>query len=167
MKQYIKRIQQILNNGCITIDWENLKTSFVMDNPASIENIIKCNVYCEQRLPEVYKHFLEHYDGGTLFKYDDIGGFKFLSTIEMINENDWIKKIYEDDWSNDTIVFCKLLGVGEYLGFRFYDNFKYEIVHCFMDQLPDKWPVIGNSFDKFIEILIKEKGKEFWLFKLS
>lgn len=163
MKQYIEQIKQVLDQGGLIMDCYNLKAYFIMNNPASVENIIKCDAYCKQRLPEEYKYFLKYYDGGTLFKCD-VAGFEFLSTQEIIDVNELQKGFFGEDWDNNVFLFCNLLGTGEYLGFRLYKNSNYEIIHCIMLDLPEEWKVIGNSFNTLIETIIREKGKEYWLF---
>jgi hypothetical protein len=165
MKSYVDLIEQILNKGGKIVDWEKLESSFTMNEYASFEDITKCDSYCGQKLPEEYKYFWKHYDGGILFKYDDIGGFEFLSTSDFIKENELHKECFGEDWDNSVILFCNLLGTGEYLGFRLHDDSKYNIVHCVMIEHPDEWQSIEDSFDTLIETIIKEKGKEYWLFQ--
>jgi len=164
MKSYIGEIEQILKGGDDILTYENLPTSFIMNSPALAENITKCDIFCEHRLPKEYKYFLEYYDGGTLFKYEDIGGYKFLSTKEIIEVNELQIKTYEEYWDGSIIFFCELLGNGEYLGFKTTETSVYRIVHSMMAAKPEEWSVIEDSFDTLIEMIIKEKGKEYWFF---
>jgi hypothetical protein len=166
MKLYIDLIKRVLNIGGKIVDYENFNTSFIMSEPASKKNIAECDLYFDKKIPNEYKYFLECYNGGILFEYDNIAGFKFLSTSEIIKENDLVKDSFRDeDWYDNVILFCKLLGNGEYFGFRLQDDSKCEIVHCFMEMTPDEWPIISDSFDYLIENIIKERGKEYWLFQ--
>jgi hypothetical protein len=165
MKSYIEFIKQIIHKGGTLTDCENRLSSFVMNKPATEEEINKCDVYSKNRLPNEYQYFLRYFNGGILFEYDDIVGFKFLGSNEFIQENEFRKEGFGEYWDNNVILFCYLVGIGECIGFRFKVTKDYEIVHCFMDVLPNEWLVIGNSFDEFIENLIQEKGKEYWLFQ--
>jgi hypothetical protein len=164
MKLYIEFIKQILESGGLIMDCYNMESYFVMNSPASIENITQCETYFHKKLPEEYKFFLRYYNGGSLFKCD-IAGFKFLSAQEIIEVNELQKEIYEEYWDGSIIFFCELIGNGEYLGFKTTDPPIYEIVHSMMAQKPKEWIVAGNSFDTLIETIIKEKGKEYWLFQ--
>ncbi|GHT79321.1 hypothetical protein AGMMS50262_22850 [Bacteroidia bacterium] len=165
MKRYINLIKQILIKGGSILTFEKLNSFFITNEQASDEDIIKCDTYFNRKIPEEYKYLLKHYNGCILFEYDGIAGFQFLSTFDIVQENVLVNDIFNDeDWYDNVILFCKILGNGEYLGFRLQKNSKYEIVHCFLDMLPEEWPIIGNSFDILIETLIKEKGKEYWLY---
>jgi len=167
MKQYIEQIKQILEQGGQIIDCYNLESNFIMNNPASIDNIIKSENYFDQKLPEEYKYFLKKFDGGTLFKYDVIAGYKFLGADELVEVNELQKNIYEDYWDGSIIFFCELLGNGEYLGFKTTSTSAYKIVHSMMAQKPEEWLILEDSFDTFIKTIIKEKGKEYWLFNVG
>ncbi|GHT09376.1 hypothetical protein FACS189426_07600 [Bacteroidia bacterium] len=159
-KQHRRGSAVAYDKGGKIIDCENLDCSFIMNSPATIENILKCDAYCKQKLPEEYKYFLKYYDGGILYKYENLGGFKFLSTQEIIDANELQKTIYEEYWDGSIIFFCELLGTGEYLGFKISDTASYKIVHSETAQHEEEWIVAGNSFDALIELIISEKGKE-------
>jgi len=165
MKPYIKFIKQIIQKEGTITDYENRISVFVMNESATDEEISKCDVYSKNRLPNEYKYFLQYFNGGILFEYDEIVGFKFLGSNDLIQENEFRKEGFGEDWDNNVILFCYLVGIGECIGFRFKETKDYEIVHCFMDMLPNEWLVIGNSFDEFIGKLIVEKGKEYWFFQ--
>jgi hypothetical protein len=163
MKLYINLIAQILSDGGKVLTYENIDTSFVMNKKTFQENISTCNCYFNNRLPDEYKYFLNQFNGGKLF-YNDVGGFEIFGTNELIKENESQKAIYEEFWNEDIILFCELLGNGEYLGFKIYNDMKYEIVHSILGQKPNEWRIVDSSFDAFIETIIKERGKEYWLF---
>jgi hypothetical protein len=164
MKPYIKFIKQVIQGTGKILDCENFLSSFLMNKPASEEEIKKCDSYSNNRLPAEYKYFLAYFNGGTLFEYEAIAGFKFLGTSEFIEENEFRKEGFGEFWDNNVILFCYLVGIGECLGFRFNATQGYEIVHCYMDVLPKEWKSVDSSFDNFVDNLIKERGKEYWLF---
>jgi hypothetical protein len=167
MKSYISLIDQILRAGGQIIDCENLNSSFAMNKRASDEKIVKCDLYFNKKLPNDYKYFLRHHDGGILFDYKDLGGYELLGTNKLVKEDEFQKENFAgngEDWDNNIILFCHLIGNAEFLGFKINETSKYEIVHCIMDEMPNEWLAIGNSFDNLLETIIKEKGKEYWLF---
>lgn len=163
MESYIHLITQILSRGGKVLTYENIDTSFVMNKKTSKKNISKCDYYFKNRLPDEYKYFLTHFNGGKLF-CNDVGGFKVFGTNELIKENESQKACYEEFWNDNIILFCELLGNGEYLGFKMHNGRKYEIVHSMLGEKPDEWQIVDSSFDTFIETIIIERGKEYWLF---
>jgi hypothetical protein len=164
MKSYIETIKKVIDNGGQIKDYYDLDCSFVMNNPATIDNIILSDAYCKHKLPEEYQYFLRYYDGGILYKHKDIGGFKFLSTQEIIDVNEFQKTIYEEYWDGSIIFFCEIIGNGDYLGFKTTDTSAYTIVNSETAQNEDEWIVAGSSFDTIIELIIREKGRDYCWF---
>jgi len=164
MKQYIKLITDILNDGGKIIDCENFLSDFVMHESVEQEDLFECELYFDRKLPEDYKYFLNIYNGGKLFNYNDLGGFRFFSAKELICENEIQKNSFGNDWDNNIILFSDFIcGDAEYLGFRPKEDEKYDIIDLTLYEPPSEWRVIDNSFDNFVEKLIKEKGKVYWL----
>lgn len=114
-------------------------------------------------LPKDYLDFLKYANGCTLFNYNDLDGFLFFGTQELGKQNKEIKESYENDWDETMIVFCTILGEGNYIGFKVLDENTYEILDCFHEYLPAEWEVIGKSFDAYLEKLIDLKGEKYWL----
>lgn len=114
-------------------------------------------------LPNEYIDFLKYANGCTLFNYKDLDGFQLFGTQELGKENKAIKKLYEEYWDESVIVFCTILGEGNYIGFRVRGGNTYEILDCFHEYVPAQWEVIGHSFDEFLERLIDLKGEKYWL----
>jgi len=85
-----------------------------------------------------------------------------LGTEQLIRQNSSQKNSFGEDWDNNIILFCRCLGDAEYMGFKVSETHNYEIVHCFMDEWPEKWKVLKCNFKEFINLLIDEEGKEFW-----
>ena len=165
MKPYITAIDRILKNGGRIKDWENLNTLCIM-NRVIPDNLRICVDYFKDKLPNEYAYFLKYYDGGILFNYNELGGYELLSSESLIKEDRFQKDnsiSIGEKWDDDTILFCRIIGNAEFLGFRLTGVLTYEIKHCVMDMPPDQWLTIGCSFDEFIEKLIQEKGREYWL----
>jgi len=111
MKPYIKMIESVLHTGGTTVDCENFVSKFIVNVPASDEEIAICNTYSKNRLPEDYISFLKYYNGATLFEYDGIAGFKFLGTNEIVQDNEFRKEGIEDIWDNNILLFCYFVGM--------------------------------------------------------
>ena len=159
---YIKRIIDTNLKGKVST-FENLASLFIMNKEASKDNITKSNLHFKKQLPDEYNLFLQNYNGGILFKVDDYAGFKFLSAAELIKHNEFQKGNFVQDWDSNIILFCECIGDAEYLGFRISENDYGYVVHCILDTLPKEWEIIEDSFDNFINKLIGEKGKKYWL----
>jgi hypothetical protein len=162
MKKYLASLKAILenNNEAVAYTYEGLKSSISMNPGALPENIKKCQAYFEQKIPIDYEHFWETYNGGVLFKFEDLAGFELFSDSELIKANSFERNNLGEEWDNSIILFARCLGDAEYLGFRYP---KQEIVFCIMDELPSTWHTIDNSFDSFLTKLIESKGEKYWL----
>jgi len=162
MKKYLDKLNEILTQGVTGSleTFEKLPSHFSMNKKASEEQITECANSFENKLPEDYKNFLGIYNGGILFQIEDIGGFKFLGTDELVKENTFQKENFGEDWNENIILFCLCIGDGEYLGFKIDDN---KIVHCIMDEIPSNWKIIENSFNELVTKLIDERGRKYWI----
>jgi len=170
MKIYIELIKQILKEGGQITDCENFTSKFIMNLKASFEDLLECDLYFEGKLPDDYKYFLNFFDGGDLFNYNDIGGFAFFSSKRIIHENKFQRENHKENdleeyWDNNVILFATFIcGDAEYLGFRIKENKEYDILDLTLYEPPSEWRIIDNSFDNFVEKLIKEKGKPYWFY---
>jgi hypothetical protein len=165
MKKYLTKIHEIISHelkGSIST-YQKLDSWFVMNDKASEIEIAHCDSAFGNRIPSDYKDFLGNFNGGILFKVKDFAGFQFLGTKDLARENEYQREQFGSDWDERIILFCELLGNAEYLGFKLDEKSGYEIVFCIMDESPSKWEAIGTSFETFMDILIKEGGREFWL----
>ena len=163
MKQYLIELDLLLKTKENVTTYEGMISEITMNNPASLSEIRECEKSLSQKFPEDYIFFLKQYNGGIIFKFEDIAGYDMLGTKDVCKENAFQKKNFGEDWSDDILLFCRIVGVDEYLGFK-KNGCSYKILHCIMDSLPNEWTVIANSFDDFMLRLIKERGKEYWLF---
>lgn len=164
MENYIDKIKQALNrdlNGEVKT-FEDLISFFSMNEKALNEDVGQCDQYFNNQLPNDYKNFLANYNGGVLFQIKDFIGYELLGTQQIINTNTVQKSSFGENWDDKIILFCRILGDAEFLGFKIANSQNYEIIHCFMDEWPEKWKVIGVKLNDFISKLIDEKGLEFW-----
>lgn len=162
MKQYLVQIEQMLNRNGGLMTYEGLSSECVMNAPASEHEINNCKQSLSKEIPQQYIHFLNAYNGGTVFKIEDFAGYRLFSTQEIIKENAFQKENFGSNWDESIVLFCSCLGDNEYLGFKIHEDM-YDIVDCVMDVVPKAWEVIGSNFDDLIQKLIKEKGKKYWL----
>lgn len=162
--QLQNKIEDIINNlnGMVTT-YEGLTSEVIINEGANQIEINKCNSYFGNRLPNDYISFLRNYNGGFFFKVDDIGGLKFWSCDVTVKQNRFQKEQFGDQWDNDIILICECIGDGDYIGIKIVDDNSYEMVDCFGEEVPSNWKAIKISFDSFLEKLLDEKGRKFWL----
>jgi SMI1 / KNR4 family (SUKH-1) len=145
------------------IDYENLPVTFHKNPGAREEEIAAIATDRNQKIPKDYIDFLRKFNGCTLFKYQDLGGFEFLSTTNILKENALQRLTYENDWDSNLTVFCNLICDGDFLSFKNNEDGSYSIMDCYHDDNPGNWKIIADSLDNFLNKLITEKGKRFWL----
>ncbi len=145
--------------------YEGFASKFVIQKAATIKDVFECNAYFNFKIPNDYQSFLLQMNGCVLFNSNDIDGFSFFGCGELIKENTFEKKHLEDEWDDRIILFCSCLGDGDHIGVKVLTDDSYEIIDCFHEEIPSSWRKIGSSFDDFLERLLKEKGKKFWLFE--
>lgn len=114
-------------------------------------------------IPDQYVEFLLFSDGMELFNYDNLDGLKLLSLQEIEQYTNYCKNTFEEDWQDNIIIFAKIIGEDNYLGFRLYDNC-YEVIDCYFEELPSDWEVIDGQFDDFLKNYITGKGNKFWIY---
>lgn len=161
-KETILKLYGTVNDGTFK-NFENISVGFNLQQSASEEEIDACDSYFNHTLPEDYKSFLREFNGVMLFQVEDIAGFNLLGCKDIVQENELQKGSFGEDWDKSIILFCSCVGDSEYVGLKLTSNKSYEIVDCVMDQLPSTWKTVGNSLDDFINKLIDEKGRKFWL----
>jgi hypothetical protein len=144
-------------------DYDGLQVSFHRHKPATHEEISSLISAGNLKLPRDYLDFLQTFNGCTIFEYKDLGGFSFLGINEIVKENEIQRQTYEEDWDNCLTAFCNIIGDGDLLCFRMQPNNSYEILDGYHDDSPQNWNMISNSFNDFLERLIDEKGRRFWV----
>ncbi len=143
------------SEGQLTISFG--KTGASSDEIESISSTII------ELIPKDYIDFLKCWNGCTLYDLEGQAGFQFFDTNEIEFETNNFKDIYESDWDESIILFCSVLGSGDYIGFRIKSN-SYEVIDCCHDDRPQDWSVITNTFTDFINQLLDAKGTSFWLY---
>ena len=127
------------------------------------DNDIKQVASCfNNSIPTDYIDFLKFSNGCILFDSNGIDGFKFLGTNNICQVNEEVKRNYEEDWDDSIIIFCEVIGEGNYLGFRHIEDNKYEILDSFHEYLPFEWETIPMLFDDFLKKLLDGTGDKFW-----
>ena len=113
-------------------------------------------------LPRQYVDLLCFSDGIELFNYDNIDGLKLLGLDEIEKYTNYSKNTYEEDWDDDIIIFAKIIGEDNYLGFR-KKEYGYDILDCYFEELPSDWEIISSDFDEFLVRFLSEEGNKFWI----
>ena len=113
-------------------------------------------------LPKQYVDILQFSDGIELFNYDNIDGIKLLSIKEIEKYTQYSRNTFEEDWLEDIIIFAKIIGEDNYLGFKKNEN-DYDILDCYFEELPMEWKIISNDLDVFLVEYIRKHGEKYWI----
>lgn len=125
-------------------------------------NIGESHNWLMNYLPQQYIEFLYFSNGMELFNYDDVDGLELLSIQEIEKYTQYAKKTFDEYWLDNIIIFGKIIGEDNYLGFRVLDN-SYEILDCYFEDLPKDWKKIEGSFDSFLQKYLLSYGEKFWI----
>jgi len=117
------------------------------------------------QIPSSYIKFLSIYNGAKLFDYDEIDGLQLLSGKEILQYTQYAKNTFEEEWEDKIIIFAKIIGEDNYLGFKILDkdNENYVILDCYFEEAPEDWSIIEGSFDEFLSKYLLSNGKKFWI----
>jgi hypothetical protein len=143
--------------------YEDIPVQFLGNQGADSKALDLIQTHFLYQLPNDYIDFLKYFDGCQLFLFENLDGFNFLGTNNIIAHNTRLSEDYDEEWENNIIVFCECVGEGNYLGFRILNNNSYEVIDCFHEEVPANWGKISSSFEDLLEKLINYKGKKFWL----
>ena len=110
--------------------------------------------------PDVFYELLKFSNGMELFNYKDLDGYAFYTVDKLIKENKGLIKTYEEKWTGEILVFCEILGEGNYIAVNLATG---QILDGFHEVDPGQWTVISPNLMDFLEKLIKLKGEKFWL----
>ncbi len=164
MNDVLKRKLLELGEGKgMSASYEGLAVQSTFEPPASVVDKISIETELQGWIPNDYLELCEIANGFTLFDYGDLDGFRFLSLGELKTLNDFTREMYAEDWDEKILVFCVVLGDGDYLALRSEDGGRYSILDGYHDAIPLKWNVIGASIDAFLNRLIDERGRKFYL----
>jgi hypothetical protein len=162
-KDLTDELNSLFRQSMDYVDYEGLKVTFERKTSATLQDIASISADTKIKLPKDYLDFLQLYDGCVLFKYQDLGGFEFLGANDIVKETELQRRTYEEDWDENLTVFCRLICDGDFISFRNNGDGSYDILDCYHDDIPANWATITNSFDTFLQRLIAEKGKRYWL----
>jgi len=145
-------------------DGKKIEVRFELNEPASFDDIANVERELGVKLPHSYKEFLINYNGARIFDYDGLDGFIILGTKDIIKANRFAKATFDEDWIESIIIFAKYIGESNYLGFNASeDDSEYTVIDCFFEELPEDWSEIAINFDGFLEKIVEQQGKKFWL----
>jgi SMI1 / KNR4 family (SUKH-1) len=146
-----------------SLNSEGLQTLSFGNIGASSDAIKSISDNFIELIPKDYIEFLKCWNGCTLFDLQSQAGFQFFSTYDIEFETNSFKEIYECNWDESIILFCAVIGSGDFIGFRINSNC-YEIIDCCHDDLPENWKIITDSFSDFVNQLINARGLSYWLY---
>ena len=167
---YIDRFQGLLASLTDSILVKNdsqgnrIEVCFYVESGANLKEISSLESKLDVKLPKTFIEFLKNFNGARLYDYEGLDGFQIFGTSELIDANNFAKNTFEEDWSNDIVVFAKYIGESNYLGFMVEREVnEYPIVDCFFEELPSDWKIIDTSFSSFMNNLLDKEGQKYWL----
>ncbi len=158
---YNKKLEELFLKKC-NLNVEGHETISFGNDKASPNEIENLNNDFKGLIPSDYIEFWKNWNGCTLFDLKGQAGFQFFSTKEIEIETYSFKEVYGIDWDESIVLFCSVIGSGDFIGFRKSAE-GYVILDCCHDDLPEQWNDISNSFSDFMCQLIDGKGESFWL----
>jgi len=142
----------------------SIEVEFMVNPPATISEIKHIEKELGIKLPTSYVEFLQKFNGARMYDYDGLDGFELLGTNDLVDINSFLASDYNEDWVDSILIFAKCIGEGNYLGFdSSVGKSEYCILDCFHEEIPINWEIISESFDQFLEKLIENEGKKYWL----
>lgn len=165
----IKKLQELMkmqlcqNTNKLDSEGNIISVKNQLNMPAESRELELIQNKLQLQIPDQYREFLINYNGAMLFNYDNIDGLNLLSIQDVLKYTLYAKNTFEEDWINNIIVFAKIIGEDNYLGFKVINDNTYQIVDCYFEQLPKEWREINLSFDEFLVSFILKQGKKFWI----
>lgn len=135
-----------------------VQVSFKANDPISLSEIIGI----AHSLPNQYVDFLLFSNGMELYNYKNIDGLLLLSVKDIERFTQYARNTFEEDWEENIVIFAKIIGEDNYLGFKIDEN-GYEVLDCYFEELPFEWSSIAHSFDEFLVKYIEGDGRKFWI----
>ena len=140
----------------------NIIVKLKKNPPTNIEDIGTVERQIKLLIPKQYIEFLLFSNGMELYNYDNIDGLKLLSLQEIEMYTAYSRNTFEEDWQDNILIFGKIIGEDNYLGFKIYEEY-YEIVDCYFEQLPSEWETIDGTFDGFLTKYLTGNGNKYWI----
>lgn len=160
----IQKIETLVKDNFGVVEtFDGVLSKNITKEPANDLEIANSDTYFNNKIPHDYLNFLKKYNGIVLFDVAGISGFKFFGCQELILENKFQKENLGIQWDDNILLICSCLGDGDFIGLNITSKNSYEIVDCFNEEIPSNWASINGSFEFFLEKIIDEKGRKFWL----
>jgi len=160
----LKLLVRNLENGYLMkkdSDGKLIQVKFDLNKPLDFHELVEAKLMNSIKLPESYESFLQTYNGGKLYNYENLDGYKLLSIDEIKRITNDVATAYEDDWLENILIFAEIIGEGNYLAFDFSRNCA--ILDCYHEEIPKNWSTICKDFDTWLNKLIESNGEKFWL----
>src|SRR5687767_13133950 len=103
------KLNSLFRQSTDFIDYEALQVTFEKNSSATLQDIASMSADTKIKLPKYYLDFLQLLDGCLVFKYQDLGGFKFLGTKDISKETELQRQTSEEDCDNSLTVSCRLI----------------------------------------------------------
>ena len=120
-------------------------------------------------LPKDYLRFLKEISNGCMLFYDiEYGqwGFEIFSLEELVEKQEYWKRIFEYKWLKDFVVFAEMRGEGNALIFDLSkpspDTESFAIYQADPIDPVENWIKVSRSFHEWLDHLITAQGDKYW-----
>ncbi len=163
MKSIEKLQKSLPENNIIEIKLNNVFTiryEFKWNKSAPDSEIQKATKDIKYNLPKDYIDFLKITNGAILYYDSKYGqwGYEFYPIKKIVKETIDLRKLgYEIP--EHIFMFARCFGDSDMI---LIDTEKKAIIYGEGSLPYDKWEVIANSFEEFMDKLIESQGKKYW-----
>jgi hypothetical protein len=94
----LDKLNFLFNNRDRYFQYEGLEVTFHKEDAATEQYIAQLVKDRGFNIPTDYIEFLRVFNGCTLFKYQDLGGFELLGTKDIAKNTTLHQSTYEEEW---------------------------------------------------------------------
>ncbi len=95
----IEKLKTLFEKSKTLIQDQKVQSSFSYSKGASEQEIEHLEASLGQQLPSEYRDLLSFTNGCCLYNFDNIDGYNFLGTENMLYYNNLNREAYEEDWN--------------------------------------------------------------------
>ncbi len=159
----LTRLRRLHNHGGVPVsahgtrDWYEV----MLFPPAAEAQVARAQERLDKRLPAEFLDFWRFTNGANLFVNESgLHGIGIASTDLIVElERDEVE-VYGISTLRGHAVFARVNGAGDFLAFDLASGAVVDGVHS---EKPEEWKVVAGSFTEWLERLIDQDGRYYWI----